>query len=73
MAKNTGDNYRQGSVNDRVQICDQDTGNCTKIDTNTGEELGSKDGKYKGVATHTDNRRTDTFNSELNKEYNNQK
>lgn len=71
MAKNTGDDYRQGSVNDRIQICDIDTGICTKIDTNTSEIISQKEGPYKGVANHTDDRRTDIFNSEIDKKYNN--
>ncbi|WP_323593263.1 hypothetical protein [Aliarcobacter butzleri] len=72
MAKNTGDNYRQGSVNNRVQICDKDTGICSKIDTDTNEIIDQKNDKYKGVAQHTDNRRNDSFNSEVDKKYNNQ-
>ena len=66
MAKNTNNDYRNGSVNDRIQVCDQDTGVCKKIDTNTGEIISQKDGSYKGVANHTDNRRNDDFNDFIN-------
>lgn len=64
MAKNTGDDYRNGSEIDRIQVCDPITKVCTKYDTNTGKALGSKIGPYKGVATCNDDRspeRTNTF------------
>ncbi len=59
MARNTGDNYRDGSVTDRIQVCDPVTKVCTKIDTTTGKILGSKVGEYKGVAKCDDDRSTD--------------
>jgi len=65
MATNTGNDSRIGSVNDRIQVCDVDTGVCKKIDTNTNQVIDQKIGKYKGVADHTDDRRNDFFNSEV--------
>ena len=67
MATNTGDNYRIGSVKDRVQVCDIETKICYKIDTTTGEVIAVKDGDFKGVAHHTDNRRNDIFNQNIDK------
>ena len=69
MAKNTGDDYRNGSVTDRIQVCDVDTGICKKIDTNTNQVIDQKEGKYKGVADHTDDRRDDFFNKKIDKKF----
>lgn len=69
MATNTGDDYRKGSVIDRIQVCDNDTGICKKIDTNTNKVIDQKEGKYKGIADHTDKRRNEFFNSEIDKEF----
>jgi len=35
MTTNTKNNYRIGSVKDRVQVCDIETKMCYKIDTTT--------------------------------------
>lgn len=59
MASNTGNNYRNGSVKDRIQVCNPITKVCTKYNTKTGEELDSKDGEYKGVAKCDDERSID--------------
>jgi len=37
MAGNTGNDYRNGSVTDRIQSCDPITKVCTKYDTTTGK------------------------------------
>ena len=59
MAKNTGDDYRKGSVTDRTQVQNPRTGNYTKQDTETGRFMEVKqDGKpFKGVAKEVDGRR----------------
>ena len=62
MAGNTGNDYRNGSVTDRIQVCDPETKVCTKFDTNTGQMLGSKVGEYKGVARCDDDRSADRTN-----------
>ena len=59
MAGNTGNDYRNGSVTDRIQSCDPITKVCTKYDTTTGKNLGSKVGEYKGVAKCDDARSND--------------
>ena len=67
MATNTGENYREGSVKDRIQLCDPETKICTKYDTNTNEVLDVKIGKFKGVAECKDlrsNERSKKFCSE---------
>ena len=59
MAKNTGDNYRNGSVKDRTQSQNPHNGNWTKRDTDNGRFMDQKtDGKpFKGVAKEKDDRR----------------
>ena len=59
MAKNTGDGYRRGSVNDRTQV-KAPNGNYVKRDTDTGRFMDQKsDGKpFKGVAREKDDRRS---------------
>lgn len=69
MAKNTGDDFRIGSQTDRIQVCDIDTGICKKIDTNTNQVISQKQGQYKGVADHTDERRDEFFNNEIDKKF----
>ena len=66
MAGNTGDNYRDGSVTNRIQVCDPETGTCVKIDTETNKIMGVKKDPYKGVADYTDDRRTKEFNDKIN-------
>jgi hypothetical protein len=69
MAGNTGENHRDGSVTNRIQVCDIETGVCKKINTETNEVIAVKEGKFKGVADHTDERRNEFFNSEVNKKH----
>ena len=59
MAKNTGEGYRKGSVNDRSQVQNSKTGQWVKRDTETGEFIEVKqDGEpFKGVAKEVDDRR----------------
>jgi len=59
MAKNTGNNHRNGSVKDRTQVKNPKTDNWVKRDTDTGQFIDQKsDGKpFKGVAQETDKRR----------------
>ncbi|MTK63612.1 MAG: hypothetical protein F8N15_03560 [Methanobacterium sp.] len=59
MAKNTGEDFRRGSVNDRTQVQNPKNGNWVKRDTDTGQFIGQKkDGTpYKGVAKEEDGRR----------------
>ena len=64
MAKNTGKDYRKGSVDNRTQSENPKTGNFTKRDQdpyskNEGEFMDVKvDGeKFKGVAKEPDKRR----------------
>ena len=59
MAKNTGDNYRRGSVNDRSQSKNPLTGDYTKRNDATGRFMAGKEGgkPYKGVAKEPDGRR----------------
>ncbi len=58
MAKNTGNGFRRGSVDDRTQFKGPN-GNWTKRDTETGRIMDQKqDGKpFKGVAREVDDRR----------------
>lgn len=51
MAKNTGDDYRKGSVDDRIQI-KIPGGSFMKRDTDTGRFMDQKEGgkQFKGVA-----------------------
>lgn len=59
MGKNTGDEYRQGSVKDRTQVQNPLNNNWTKRDTDTGQFIDQKkDGTpFKGVAKEVDKRR----------------
>jgi hypothetical protein len=58
MAKNTGKDYRIGSVTNRTQNT-APNGNAIKRDTNTGRIIDQKTtpGPYKGVAKEPDGRR----------------
>lgn len=58
MAKNTGDGYRNGSVNNRTQT-QNPNGNWVKRDTDSGRFISQKQGgePFKGVAKETDGRR----------------
>lgn len=59
MAKNTGQNHRRGSVDNRTQRKNPANGNWTKRDTATGRFMDQKgDGKpFKGVTREVDHRR----------------
>lgn len=59
MAKNTGNDYRIGSVKDRTQCYNPQNDTYVKRDTDTGKFLSAKsDGNpYKGVAKESDGRR----------------
>ncbi|OYX77722.1 MAG: hypothetical protein B7Y82_07115 [Sphingomonadales bacterium 32-65-25] len=58
MAKNTGDGFRRGSVDDRTQF-KAPNGNYVKRDTDSGRFMDQKsDGRpFKGVAQEKDGRR----------------
>ena len=60
MAKNTGEDYRKGSVCDRTQIQNPLTGCWTKRDTETGQFIDVKKGgePFMGVAKEEDGRRS---------------
>ena len=59
MAKNTGQGYRRGAVDNRSQVRNPVTGNWTKRDTETGRftDVKSDDKPFKGVAREVDDRR----------------
>jgi hypothetical protein len=59
MARNTGENFRRGSVDNRTQVLNPTTGIWTKRDTDTGRFMqGKEDGTpFKGVAKEIDHRR----------------
>jgi hypothetical protein len=59
MATNTGKGFRQGSVDNRTQTKNPQTGNWTKRDTSSGRFIDQKTGgqPYKGVAREVDDRR----------------
>ena len=54
MCKNTGDNYRKGSVKDRSQVFNSKTSQYIKRDANTGKFVSSKSTPYKGVRKEKD-------------------
>ena len=63
MAKNTGDDHRIGSVDDRTQVLNPVTGRWTKRDRSDSASAGrfmdvKSDGEpFKGVAKEPDGRR----------------
>ena len=59
MAKNTGNGFRHGSVDDRTQF-QAPNGNFVKRDTDTGRFMDQKTGggAFKGVAHEKDGRRS---------------
>jgi hypothetical protein len=59
MAKNTGDDYRKGSVTGRTQF-EREDGHFQKRDERTGQfkEVKQSEGKFKGVAMEPDGRDT---------------
>ncbi|MGX2040168.1 hypothetical protein ACWJKU_08545 [Methylocaldum sp. MU1018] len=59
MARNTGNGFRRGSVDNRSQTQNPRNENWTKRDTATGRFMDQKtDGKpFKGVAKEPDDRR----------------
>lgn len=60
MAKNTGNNHRDGSVTNRSQTLNPKTGNWIKRDTESGKFIDQKadDKPFKGVAKEKDDRRS---------------
>ena len=64
MAKNTGDDHRNGSVSDRTQVLNPANGKWTKRDVSGGDDAGEfmdvkQDGEpFKGVAKERDGRRS---------------
>jgi hypothetical protein len=60
MAKNTGKNFRKGSIDDRTQLnLDPKKGKFVKRDTTTGQfkDLKQDEEPFKGVAEEPDKRR----------------
>lgn len=59
MATNSGKGFRYGSVDNRTQVQNPQTGNWTKRDTGTGRFMDQKSGgqPFKGVAREVDDRR----------------
>jgi len=59
MAKNTGQGYRRGSVDNRSQTYNPKNETWVKRDTDTGRftDVKSNSTKWKGVATEKDDRR----------------
>ena len=58
MAKNTGKNFRRGSVSNRTQFPHPKNPKIwMKQDATTGRIISGKTGAYKGVAKHVDDRR----------------
>ncbi len=59
MAKNTGQDYRHGSVDNRTQTKNPVNGNWTRRDAGTGRFMDQKEGgqPFKGVAKEVDHRR----------------
>lgn len=60
MAKNTGDNYRNGSIIDKSQFQNPNTGLWQKRDRDNGQIQSVKTSNsepYKGVAKEIDKRR----------------
>jgi len=60
MAKNTGDDFRRGSVKDRSQLnLDEENGKYVKRDLETGRftDLKEDNEPFKGVAKEPDERR----------------
>ncbi|MDR0477105.1 MAG: hypothetical protein LBH14_04110 [Desulfobulbaceae bacterium] len=59
MAKNTGEGYRKGAINDRTQMHNPKTDLYVKRDTETGRFMEQKSGggPFKGIAKEKDNRR----------------
>ncbi len=59
MAKNTGEGFRRGSVDNRTQTYNPKTETFVKRDTDSGQFVGVKrDGDpFKGVAREVDHRR----------------
>jgi len=61
MAKNTGKNFRKGSVDDRTQLdLDPKNGKFVKRDAESGRftDLKEDETPFKGVAKEPDGRRT---------------
>lgn len=59
MARNSGKDFRRGSVDNRTQVQNPQNGNWTKRDAGTGRFMDQKEGgkPFKGVAKEVDDRR----------------
>src|SRR4051812_34381542 len=59
MAKNTGENFRKGSVDDRSQVLDPKNKKFVKRDLSSGEfaDVKSDEKPFKGVAKEPDGRK----------------
>lgn len=60
MAKNTGEGFRHGSVNDRTQVYNPTIDRWVKRDAETGRFMDQKEdgAPFKGVAKEEDGRRS---------------
>lgn len=60
MAKNTGEGFRRGSVDDRSQVYNPNNDRWTKRDTESGRFIDQKadNDPFKGVAKEPDGRRS---------------
>lgn len=58
MGKNTKQGYRIGAMKDREQFFNSSNGMYTKRDMSTGRFMANSDSKFKGIAEHTDGRRS---------------
>jgi hypothetical protein len=56
MGTNTGENRRNGPVKKRTQTQNPLTGQYVKRDKTTGQFIGAKKGKYKGVTEEKKNK-----------------
>ncbi len=57
LAKNTGNDYRIGSVKNRYQIYNPKIKMWCKVDATTGKIIDCSKNKFKGVAEYKDERR----------------
>jgi len=49
MARNSGDGHRVGTIKNRTQTYNPNTGKYVKRDTETGQFVSSKDTPYKSI------------------------
>jgi hypothetical protein len=57
VAKNTGDDFRRGSVTDRSQTFNPKTDQFVKRNDGSGRFMAAKNTPYKGVAREPDGRK----------------